>query len=543
MLAEVAFGDGPTVRDRLRYWAQVQPDKHFLQCGGGWHTYGDVAAATQTIAGNLQHLGVAKGQQIAFLLPNRIEFALLFLACADLGVLQVPLNPFLRGEFLHYQLADSEASTLVTDRLGIDQVRPLLGRLPNLERLIFVGDGSPADAPDGFGHIDVVDYGSLTKPGAPAKDTAVGPSDLCSIMYTSGTTGMPKGCMMSNGYYLTISRELMTADWIAHDDILFTAYQLFHTSGQIYGVTTALNCGASLVLEPEFSARRYMERVRETGATVVYGPGAMALAILAQQPQPEDADNCLRLAMWLPLSPEKQTEFERRFDTRVSSETYGQTEVLIPAMSSLSDERHPGTAGRLTPYFDVRLVDEADREVPPRTVGEITVRPRHPFSMFSGYWHNPEATVRAWRNLWHHTGDLGRLDADNYLTFVDRKKDSLRRRGENVSSMELERAILAHPAVEAVAVHAVKSEMSEDDIKASIVAVKAKTLVPAELFEFFKESLPYYAIPRYVEIVDDLPRNHMGRVLKFELVDRGVTPATWDFDALGFVVPRQDRRS
>jgi crotonobetaine/carnitine-CoA ligase len=163
--------------------------------------------------------------------------------------------------------------------------------------------------------------------------------------------------------------------------------------------------------------------------------------------------------------------------------------------------------------------------------------------MFSGYWHNPEATVRAWRNLWHHTGDLGRLDADNYLTFVDRKKDSLRRRGENVSSMELERAILAHPAVEAVAVHAVKSEMSEDDIKASIVAVKAKTLVPAELFEFFKESLPYYAIPRYVEIVDDLPRNHMGRVLKFELVDRGVTPATWDFDALGFVVPRQDRRS
>lgn len=531
-----------TVRDRFLHWASVQPNKPFLQCGGEWLTYGAMADASDRVAGGLQRLGVAKGQQIAFVLPNRVEFATLFLACARLGVLQVPLNPFLRGEFLRYQLADSDAATIVTDALGLEQVRPLAQLLPGLRRIIVVGElaeGSDGGLPG----VDVIGYASIDRPGTSPTYPELGPADLCSIMYTSGTTGMPKGCMMSNGYYLTIARELITAEWIEHGDILFTAYQLFHTSGQIYGVTTVLNAGASLVLEPEFSASRYMARVRETGATVLYGPGAVGLALLAQPPHPSDSDNRVRLAMWLPMIADKQLEFEGRFGTRVTAEIYGQTEVLIPAISALSDERRPGTAGRVTAYFDVRLVDDADEEVPIGEVGEITVRPRGTNGMFGGYWRKPDATAEAWRNLWHHTGDCGRLDADGYLTFIDRKKDALRRRGENVASLELERAILAHPEIGAVAVHAVPSELSEDEIKACVVPAGDGELKPAELFEFFQRNLPYYAVPRYVEIVDELPTNVMGRVQKFKLVERGITEQTWDFEALGHVIERTMRRT
>jgi crotonobetaine/carnitine-CoA ligase len=530
-----------TVRDRLLHWASVQPDKPFLQCGGDWMTYGEMADASDRVAGGLQRLGVGKGQQIAFLLPNCIEFATLFLACARLGVLQVPLNSFLRGEFLRYQLADSEAATIVTDALGLEQVRPLAQLLPGLRRIVVVGE--LPDGSDGGLPVDLIRYSSIDQPGPPPTYPELATTDLCSIMYTSGTTGMPKGCMMSNGYYLMIARELITADWIEHGDILFTAYQLFHTSGQIYGVTTALNAGASLVLEPEFSASRYMARVRETGATVLYGPGAVGLALLAQPPHPSDSDNRLRLAMWLPMTADKQLEFEGRFGTRVTAEIYGQTEALIPAISALSDERRPGTAGRVTPYFDVRLVDDDDEEVPIGEVGEITVRPRGTNGMFGGYWRKPDATAEAWRNLWHHTGDCGRLDADGYLTFVDRKKDALRRRGENVASLELERAILAHPEIGAVAVHAVPSELSEDEIKACLVPAGDAALKPDELFEFFTRNLPYYAVPRYVEIVDGLPTNVMGRVQKFKLVERGITEHTWDFEALGLVIERNKRRT
>jgi crotonobetaine/carnitine-CoA ligase len=286
-----------------------------------------------------------------------------------------------------------------------------------------------------------------------------------------------------------------------------------------------------------------MARVRETGATVLYGPGAVGLALLAQPAHPSDSDNRVRLAMWLPMTADKQLEFEGRFGTRVTAEIYGQTEVLIPAISALSDERRPGTAGRVTPYFDVRLVDDADEEVPIGEVGEITVRPRGTNGMFGGYWRKPDATAAAWRNLWHHTGDCGRLDADGYLTFIDRKKDALRRRGENVASLELERAILAHPEIGAVAVHAVPSELSEDEIKACVVPAGDGELKPAELFEFFQRNLPYYAVPRYVEIVDELPTNVMGRVQKFKLVERGITEQTWDFEALGHVIERTMRRT
>jgi crotonobetaine/carnitine-CoA ligase len=193
--------------------------------------------------------------------------------------------------------------------------------------------------------------------------------------------------------------------------------------------------------------------------------------------------------------------------------------------------------------MEVRIVDDDDFEVPPGETGEIVLRTKEPYTMFQGYWNNPEATAHAFRNLWHHTGDNGRFDEEGNLYFVDRKKDSLRRRGENVSSIELEQAILKHPCIQAVAVHAVPSDLSEEDIKACIVPSREADLVPQELFRFFKSSLPYYAIPRYVELMSDLPVNANMRVQKFKLRDRGITAETWDFDSMGLVVRRDERRA
>ncbi len=243
-----------------------------------------------------------------------------------------------------------------------------------------------------------------------------------------------------------------------------------------------------------------------------------------------------------PFTPEQQTQFEDRFGCQVLTQLYGQTECGAIAYSRISEPRNRASLGRPAPYFEVKLFDDDDREVPTGEVGEIVVRPKVPNAIFQGYWRNPTATLETWRNLWHHTGDYGRADPDGFITFVDRKKDALRRRGENVSSVELERAIVGHPKVAEAAVHAIPSEMTEDDIKACVVLEPGQGFDPAELFDFFKQTLPYFAIPRYVEFLPELPKNATLRVMKHVLRERGVTEETWDFGALGLSVDRAERR-
>jgi carnitine-CoA ligase len=244
----------------------------------------------------------------------------------------------------------------------------------------------------------------------------------------------------------------------------------------------------------------------------------------------------------IPFGVEDQRRFHERFGARVLSQLYGQTECGAIAYSALSDERDPASVGVPAPYFEVRVVDDDDGEVPAGAVGEIVVRPKVPNAMYLGYWDRPEATLESWRNLWHHTGDYGRLAEDGTLTFVDRKKDALRRRGENVSSVELERAIAAHPDVAEAAVHAVPSDLTEDDIKVCLVLEPGRTAEPAALFAFFKASLPYFAIPRYVEVLPELPKTATLRVQKHLLRERGVTAETWDLEAAGFRVAPEERR-
>ncbi|MGH2727570.1 MAG: AMP-binding protein, partial [Actinomycetota bacterium] len=325
------------------------------------------------------------------------------------------------------------------------------------------------------------------------------------------------------------------------DDVLFTALPLFHAWAQGI-VMGALVHHLTAWVDPIFSVTRLLDRFHETGASVFTGVGAMGMAMLGAPPTDRDKDHRLRAALMIPFTPDQQQKFLDRFGAVVLSQLYGQTECGAITYARLSDERNLGSIGKPAPYLDVRLFDDDDLEVPAGEIGEIVVRAKVPNALYLGYWRKPEATIETWRNLWHHTGDYGRADDKGWITFVDRKKDALRRRGENVSSQELERAIAGHAKIAEAAVHAIPSPMTEDDIKACIVLVNGEGITPEELFDFFKEVLPYFAIPRYVELVPELPKNATLRVMKHLLRERGVTPETWDLEATGLGVSREERR-
>jgi carnitine-CoA ligase len=526
--------DVASVGDLLRIKAQRHPDRPFLRCGVDQLTYGQMDRRTDDVAAGLAAAGIAEGDRVAVMASNRTEMVELFFALARLGAVHVPLNMFLKGEFLRYQLDDSETSTLVADAAAIQTVGSVLGELPGIKRVIALDEG--AELP-----VETISYERVRTGGEDVPQAELAPSSMMAIMYTSGTTGMPKGCMLPHGWYLLTPRGSTHMLGYTDGDVLCTALPLFHAwaQGMVMG---ALSNSLEVVVEPFFSPADVVARWAETGATVYAGVGMMAMALLAMPESEADRAHDVRATLMIPMAPDDQARFEQRFGVRVLSQMYGQTECGAICYSALNEERKPGTLGKPSPMYDLRLVDDGDTDVATGDIGEIVVRPREPDGMYQGYWRKSEATVEAWRNLWHHTGDYARADEDGFITFVDRKKDALRRRGENVSSVEVELAIVTHPKIAEAAVHAIPSPLTEDDIKACLVLAPGESVEPAELFAFFKGTLPYFAIPRYVEVVDELPRNATLRVMKHLLRARGVTEHTWDLDALGFSVAPGERR-
>jgi crotonobetaine/carnitine-CoA ligase len=532
----------------LRAEAARDPDREFVRCASPWMTLGELDRLSDRVAAALQHrLGIEPGDRVAVNLPNRIEYVVLIYAIAKTGAIQVPLNTYLRGEFLRHQLAQTTPKAYIGDAAALAMLDSVCDRLEEeIPHLVLVGD-----AADGAGDSAAMSkgrvgfsYADLLEEDAELIPVAISPQHPCVIIYTSGTTGPSKGCTISHGYYCNLVNVFIDYGWFAEGDLVFGANPLFHFSGQTWLVAAALAVRGSVIVEPAFSASTYMARIRETGATCAMGMGAMGMAIMAQPPHPDDKDHKLRHITFMPSSPALIESFNERFGIEPFAEVFGQSECWPALLGDPRGPRRPGSMGKLTPGLTVKIVDDDDVEVPVGQPGEIVIRGEEPFRLFDGYWNDPEATVRVFRNLWHHTGDSGRVDEDGYFWFVDRKKDSLRRRGENVSSLELEAALMKHPALAAAAVHAVPSELSEDDIKICLVLKPGLPQPePAEIFDYFRQNLPYYAIPRYVEVLDELPVNVNGRVQKFKLRERGVTPETIDFEALGLVVDRSERRA
>ncbi|BCO36265.1 AMP-binding protein [Mycobacterium heckeshornense] len=528
---------GRTLGGWLREEAALDPGRPFVQCDSDWVTLGELDEQSDRVAAGLQAAGVDKGDRVAINLCNSLEYIVLIYAVAKAGAIQVPLNTYLRGDFLRHQLVQTSPKIYIGDNAAMDLLTPILPTLTERPRLVLVGE--PAQdltlQPD-------LRYTQLQDSSLDVAEPDIHPTDVCAIIYTSGTTGPSKGCTITHGYYCNLINVFVDAGWYEKGDIVFGANPLFHFSGQTWLVAAALAVRGSAIVEPAFHASTYMARIRETGATVALGMGAMGMAIMAQPPHEDDRNHKLRHITFMPSTAEFIEQFEKRFGIAPFAEVFGQSECWPVLLGDPRDKRRPGSMGKPTKGLQVKIVDDNDVEVPVGESGEIVVRPDEPFRLFSGYWNDDAATVQAFRNLWHHTGDRGRVDEDGYFWFVDRKKDSLRRRGENVSSIELEQAIMAHPSIAQAAVHSVPSELSEDDIKLCLVLVPGCEIEPAELFEFLRKSMPYYAIPRYVEVMDSLPTNVNGRVQKYKLRERGITDTTIDFEKLGHVVARGDRR-
>lgn len=529
-----------TVSAALGEQLDVGPERRFAKVGNGkWLTYADVNHRSERSAAGLRGLGVGRGDRVALLCATRPELIEVFYGIAKLGAIVVPLNPYLRGEFLRYQLDDSGAVVVIADGEGARQLLPILAGT-KLRRVVVL-DEAPLDARE----VEFRSYLELCTSGGSIESLKLGASDPMSICYTSGTTGPPKGVVIPNGAYVTSPLQFFGADgWFENDDIFMTTtpFYSYGTNGMFLGF--GLCGGVPVILEPEFHASSFLGRIRSEGCTVVACTGMVGMAVLAQPPAHDDGDNPMRLGVWTPMPAVKLNEFGQRFACETSNGIYGQTEgVPVARMPYPFPPGKRTTNGRIVDAMEAVILDDHGSPLVAGEVGEIAIRARGAYTMFTGYWGDAEATAEAWKGLWHHTGDHGMLDQDGYLTFVNRKRDNLRHRGQNVSSFELELTVLLHPGVRQVAAYAVPAELAEDEIMVAVVAEAGATITPEEIARFFRENLPYFAAPRYVDVIEELPTNTMGRVTKDVLRKDGVSSRTWDLKALGLQQARAERRS
>lgn len=522
----------------LRVRAVELPDRRYLTVSGRAYTFAEFDARSDAVAAGLHLHGIHAGDRVALLTPNRPEAVELFFGLAKLGAIQVPLNAALKGEFLRYQLDHSQASVIVVDTEGAAALGPVAPEVPDLRLCVLLDSAQGAEVPG----IAKIDYEELARATSAPPEVSVNAADTMTIMYTSGTTGLPKGCLLSHGYYQRAARAVGRGVEVTEQDVLFTTLPMFHAAAMFSTVIGGLVYATSAVIDPAFSARSFLSRAAEMQATIAFAVGAMGNALLATPPGAADRAHRLRTMVVAPFPPQAQQAFRDRFGIEPHAQLYGQTECMPITCTPLSSMRDPAGCGTPAEDLELGLLDDEDRAVTPGEVGEIAVRPKERFVMFDGYWNQPEATLDAFRDLWYHTGDFGRLLPSGQLEFIDRKKDALRRRGENISSMQLETAIGAHPKVVDVAVHAVASELTEDDVKACIVLAEGATIAPEELFAFFCERVPSYAIPRYVEFLDELPRTAVGRIMKYKLRDRPLDERVWDFERLGLRLTKSIRQ-
>jgi crotonobetaine/carnitine-CoA ligase len=524
------------VADLLRARASERGDRRFCSMEQDVFTYAEMDRRSDEVAAGFAALGVSKGDRVAILSPNRTEILELLFGLAKVGAIQVPLNAFLKGAFLKHQLKDSNACVLIADSDGFDAAKPLLTELPDLRTVVLL------DAADhAVQGAEVVSWAQASSSQDAPPEVEIAASDVMSIVYTSGTTGLPKGCVLPNGYYCRSGLTNANALGFEETDAIYCMLPLFHGGGRMLVLIAGLQKGIPVAFDAAFSARGFFPRAIETEATVVIGMGAMGAALLALPEGENEREHSIHTMMVAPMSPADQKRFQERFGIDPWVEVYGQTECVPVTCTPRRGERDRESCGLPAEDLEVALLDDDGLPVADGEPGEICIRPKRPGAMFSGYWDNAEATVEAFKDLWYHTGDMGKRRESGALQFVDRKKDAMRRRGENVSSMELETAIRTHEAIGDVAVHAVPSPLAEDDIKAVIV-LSGERPSEEDLFGFFRDNLPFFAIPRYVEYVDDLPRNAVGRVMKHELRDREMTDAVIDFEELGFRVTKEERR-
>ncbi len=486
------------------------PDKTFIEIAGRQITYSDFYHRCRSAATMFRDLGIGHGDRVCIFLPNVPEVLYTWFGLALIGGITVTINTAYRRDEMAFILNNAEASALVAHESLLDVATPAADIAPCVRHRLFVGDDA---APSGW-----TKYSDLLAASPEiAELPPVAPTDISMLQYTSGTTGNPKGVQVTHQMYVSAGQGFALWTQATPDDRFFTCLPYFHANAQYYSTMGTLAAGATLVVQDRFSASRFWDQVREARATVVNFIGMMMPVLSKNDPQPDDRNNTVRLFYGSPaFSPEFLTEFEQRFGTDIIV-GFGMTETCYGTIETIRGERRPNSSGQPRQHPDsgfenaVRIVDDAGDPVPNGQPGEITIR--NPATM-AGYWRNDAETSASLRDGWLFTGDLGWLDDDNYLYFVDRKKDVIRRRGENISSQEVEDVIKSHESVLDCAIIAVPSELGEDEVKAYITPRPGASPQPEDVIYWCADRLAYFKVPRYIEIRDELPRTPSLRVRK-----------------------------
>lgn len=500
-------------------------DRVLLVAGDTRWTYSQTAAIATASAKTLVDAGIKPGDRVALMCSNRPEFLQVYLGCAWLGAIVVPINTALRGFQLSHIFRNSRPALLVIEAqflAAIETVDPDV-ELPSRTWTI----GAITET-----RVSPVPLPAL---GDDVPAGVVRPGDTVAILYTSGTTGPSKGVCCPQAQLFWWGIYSARALGIREGDVLFTTLPLFHTNALNAFYQAILN-GCTYMLEPKFSASGFWATARRHNATVGYLLGAMASMLLAQSPGEDDRGHRIRVALGGGVPPQIHRPFFERFGVPLV-DGYGSTETNFVFAGSIPSDR-PGTMGYLADGVEARIVDENDSELPAGQAGELVLRAREPFAFASGYFGMPEKTVEAWRNLWFHSGDRVVRDSDGHYRFIDRMKDSIRRRGENVSSWEVEQTIQSHPAVATCAIYPLPSEWGEDEVAAAILLEPGQSLQPVDVIRHCEGQIAYFAIPRYVRIVREMPLTENGKIKKGVLRDAGVTSDTWDREAAGIQVRR-----
>jgi len=516
-------------------------DKPFLLWEETAFSYADLERITNQYAHGFAVRGIGHGDHVAVMLPNSPEFLWVVWGLVKLGAVAVPLNTAAKGDMLQYFLQQSDAVMMVIDAQWADRAQAIAPALPKIRHWVFAEGAPSADFKAAVPQAQVESLQACRSANttAPPVDR-VRHDDAHLIVYTSGTTGPSKGVLCPHSQGLGVGRAISTGYGYRSDDVLYACLPLFHVNALWYSCTAALWAEATFALSPRFSATRFWDEIRAFGATQFNSLGAMTNILLQLPPGPQDRDHRLRQVMAVPMTRALYSDLKSRYGVAVTS-LFAMSENYAVTMF-LPDDREDklGSAGSACGASELRIADDNGRSLPPGEVGEIQLKPVHPGTMMLGYYNMPEQTTQAFMEGWFCTGDRGYLDAEGYLYFIDRKKEAIRRRGENISAYEVEMILSRHPAILEVAAVPVPSELSEDEVMVYVVLQPGAELTAEQVVRFAAEHMNYYMVPRFVAFIEALPKTATEKIEKYKLKQDALARRAelWDREREGVVISR-----
>ncbi len=520
----------------LRGKAAKNQDRVAVRFPGRELTYARLLREAERASAGLADRGLKHGEKVAFLLYNSPEFLTTWYGTNLLGGVMVPLNTALKGDLLRYEIEDSDARFLVIDRRLYEEFAKVSGSV-KLERVVlFDHEGKYQDLPKGTEAFPEL-YPARGLPGDAQPPL---PQEPASIMYTSGTTGPPKGVVIPHEKYLSTARAISTRSKLEAESVLFSELPLFHCNAQEMTLHTALLNDLTAAFTEWFKASTYWELAEELRATHVSLLISMVNVLYKQPERATDRTHHVRVALTAGASKEIWPLFEKRFGLKIV-ELYGMTECGCTTLMNPPENIRVGSVGLPLDFVEAMVVDDQDRPVPARSKGELIVRPKRPYTMMLEYYKKPEKTVEAWRNLWFHTGDYVWQDEDGYFYFVERKKDVIRRRGENIAPYDVESVLNTHPSVLETVVVGVPSPLGEEDVKAYVMLRPGEEIGPVDLFNYAAERLPFFMVPQFLEFVDEIPKTANQKAQRYMLRSRPHGPRNYDRDKLGIRVAKPSR--